>query len=216
MIFNLSEKPSIAHEFVRQLRDVNVQKDPERFRRNLTRIGEVLGYELSRTLEFRDEEVETPLGVAHCSRLSDKIILATILRAGLPLHSGLLNYFGEAQNAFIASYRKHHKDGTFEIAMEYATYPKVSGKVLIVADAMVATGSSIEKTLDVLIDDGTPKSIHIVSAISSNQAIERLQRLIPNCHFWTGAIDDELTARSYIVPGLGDAGDLSYGEKEQD
>ena len=216
MIFNLSDHQSIGLDFVRQLRDVNVQNDAERFRRNLIRLAQILAYEISRTMNYQPEEIETPLGMADCQRVSDKIVLAVILRAGLPMHEGLLNYFGEAENAFIASYRRHHKDGTFEIAMEYATFPDVTNKVLILADAMIATGSSIEKSIEVLVDAGAPKVIHIVSAISSSQGVDRLTRLFPDCHIWTGAIDDELTAKSYIVPGLGDAGDLAYGVKGQE
>ncbi len=216
MIFNLSDKPSIAHEFIHQMRDVEQQHDAARFRNNLRRIGQVLAYEISKKLNYDEVEVETPLGVANCATLKDQLVLATILRAGLPIHDGLLSYFGNAQNAFIASYRRHHKDGTFEIAMEYATFPKIKNKVLILADAMIATGSSIEKAYEVLTDDGHPESIHIVCAIASNQGIDRLRRIYPGAKIWTGAIDDELTAKSYVVPGLGDAGDLAYGMKGQD
>lgn len=216
MIFNLSKQPSIGLDFIRQLRDVNVQHDSERFRRNLKRIAQILAYEISRTLNYETNEVETPLGVAEGHHVTDKLVLAAILRAGLPMHEGLLHYFGEAENAFIASYRRHHKDGTFEIAMEYATFPDVTGKVLILADAMIATGSSIEKAIEALIEKGEPAKIHVVSAIASTQGLDRLERLFPDCDIWTGAVDEELTAKSYIVPGLGDAGDLAYGEKNQD
>ncbi len=216
MIFNLSQQHSIGLDYIRQLRDIQVQQDSERFRRNLHRIGQILGYELSKTLDYNTEEVETPMGSAIAKRVANQIILATVLRAGLPVHQGLLSYFGDAENAFIASYRRHHKDGTFEIAMEYATFPKVDGKTVILSDAMIATGSSIEKALEVLIDNGQPAQIHIVSAISSSQGINRLGRIYPSCEIWTGAIDEELTAKSYIVPGLGDAGDLAYGAKDQD
>lgn len=216
MIFNLDQQPSIGHEFIRQLRDINIQSDPERFRKNLRRIGQILGYEISRTLKYTEVEVETPLGLASCHELSDPVVLATVLRAGLPLHEGLLHYFGSAENAFVASYRRHHKDGSFEIAMEYATFPDVTGKVLILADSMIATGSSIEHAMTALMTKGQPKIMHIVSAIASSEGLDRLVRIYPNCHIWTGAIDDELTAKSYIVPGLGDAGDLAYGKKSQE
>ncbi len=216
MIFNLSDKPSIAQDFIRQLRDHKVQADPARFRRNLRRIGQVLAYEISQMLDYAEVEVETPLGTARCSRLENKLVLATILRAGLPLHDGLLSFFGDAENAFIASYRRHHKDGTFEIAMEYATFPSVKGKTLVLADAMIATGSSIEHAYEAISAEEKPISLHVVSAIASSQGVDRLKRIYPNCFIWTGAIDDELTAKSYIVPGLGDAGDLAYGLKGQD
>jgi len=216
MIHNLSKDSSIAHEFLRQLRDVNVQNDPTRFRHNLHRIGQIIAYELSKSLSYDEVEVETPMGEATCARLTDKIVLAAILRAGLPLHEGLLSYFGNAENAFIASYRRHHKDGTFEIAMEYATFPPVTNKTLILADAMIATGSSIENAYEALSEDGEPDKFHVVCAIASSQGIDRLSRIYPKAQIWTAAIDDELTAKSYIVPGLGDAGDLAYGLKQQD
>lgn len=216
MIHNLSNTPSIVGDFLRQLRDVHVQRDAMRFRQNLRRIGQVMAYEISKSLDYETTEVETPLGVAQSTRIANPIVLATILRAGLPLHEGLLQYYSAAENAFIASYRKHHKDGTFEIAMEYATFPPVENKILILSDAMIATGSSIEHAYQALAENGAPKAFHIVSAIASNQGISRLTRLYPEAHIWTAAIDDELTAKSYIVPGLGDAGDLAYGMKSQD
>lgn len=216
MIHNLSTQPSIVGDFVRQLRDVSIQRDAMRFRQNLRRIGQIMAYEISKSMDFSLENVETPLGIASGSRISERIVLATILRAGLPLHEGLLQYFSAAENAFIASYRKHHKDGTFEIAMEYATFPPVVGKTLILTDSMIATGSSIEHAITTLEADGPAKKLHIVSVLASQQGVNRLSRLYPHAHIWTAAIDDELTAKSYIVPGLGDAGDLAYGSKNQD
>ena len=216
MIFNLSQHDSIGQVFLRQLRDVQIQTDSERFRHNLYKLGFILGYELSKTLTYNDVNVDTPMGSAACRELKEPVVLAGILRAGLPMHQGLLSIFGNAENAFVAAYRRHHKDGTFEIAMEYATFPSTAGKTLILADAMIATGSSIESALEVLLDDEEPASIHVVSAISSAQGLDRLIRIYPQCHIWTGGVDDELTARSYIVPGLGDAGDLAYGAKSQE
>lgn len=216
MLFNLSEKPSIADDFIRQLRDETIQQDAERFRNNLIRLSEILAYELSKKLQYESVEVTTPMGVATCRQLKDKMVLAPILRAGLPMHTGVLRYFGQAENAFIASYRRHHKDGTFEIQNEYATFPDLTDKVLVIIDAMLATGSSIEQAYERLTEDSIPSQTHILSAVAAMQGIERLQRIYPHIHIWTAAIDEELTAKSYIVPGLGDAGDLAYGPKNQE
>lgn len=216
MIVNLSEKNSIANRFVADLRDVNVQKDRMRFRRNLERLGEVLAYEISQKLDYRPQQVETPLGEAQVSLPSQRIVLATILRAGVPMHQGLLNFFDQADNAFVSAYRRHHKDGSFEIAVEYVSCPNLDDCVLIVADAMLATGASIELAVKELSRFGTPAQIHIAAAIASVQGLDFLRRTVQGAHYWIGALDEELTAKSYIVPGLGDAGDLAYGPKLQE
>ncbi len=216
MIFNLSDHPSIANRFVAELRDVNIQKDRMRFRRNLERVGEVLAYEISKVLLYKSVEVETPLGIAVTKLPTQPIVLATILRAGLPLHQGLLNYFDAANNAFISAYRKHHKDGTFEINLEYVSCPNLDGSVLILSDPMLATGASMGLAAQQLQQFGTPESLHFVTAIASTYGVEHIRRFFPKAYIWMGALDEELTAKSYIVPGLGDAGDLSYGLKLQE
>jgi uracil phosphoribosyltransferase len=213
--FNLSEKNNIAQRFIGELRDVNVQNNRMRFRRNLERIGEVLAYELSKTLDYQEKTVETPLGEATISEPTQKIVLGAILRAGLPLHQGFLNYFDDADNAFIAAYRKHKRDGSFEINLEYISCPDLTDTTLIMIDPMLATGASMTITLQQLEKYGKPASIHIVAAIGSRAGLEHVQRIYPNAKVWLGALDEELTAKSYIVPGLGDAGDLSYGDKMQ-
>lgn len=216
MIFNLSEQNSIANKFLAELRDVNIQKDPMRFRRNMERIGEVLTYEISKTLSYKKQDVETPLGIASIALPTQRIVLGTILRAGLPLHQGALNIFDDADNAFISAYRMHHKDGTFEIKIEYVSCPNLDDCVLILCDPMLATGASMHMTIKALQEYGKPQSIHIVTAVASTYGIDYIRRLNPKVKLWIGAQDDELTAKSYIVPGLGDAGDLSYGSKLQD
>ena len=216
MIFNLSEQKSIANKFIAELRDVNIQKDKMRFRRNLERVGEVLAYEISKTLKYEEAEVETPLGIATTNKMTKRVVLATILRAGLPLHHGMLNYFDDADNSFISAYRMHHKDGTFEINIEYVSCPNLDDTVVILCDPMLATGASINMTLEKLKELGNPAEIHVATAVASSYGLEYISRLHPNVHLWMGALDDELTARSYIVPGLGDAGDLSFGSKMQE
>lgn len=216
MTTNLSDKPSIANVFLAELRDVHIQKDAMRFRRNLERVGEVMAYEISRTLAYEAREVETPLGVATIQAPADEVVLATILRAGLPLHQGLLNVFDRAGNAFVSAYRRHHKDGTFEIALEYLSCPSLEGKVLIVSDPMLATGASMVLATRELLNHGSPREIHFVTAIAAQQGLEYLRREFPRARIWLGDLDEELTAKSYIVPGLGDAGDLSFGAKLQE
>ncbi len=212
----LAGKGSLIDRFIAELRDVNVQKDRMRFRRNLERIGEVIGYELSKKLAWQDDVVTTPLGDANVLKLDCQPILATILRAGLPLHQGLLNYFDAADNAFISAYRMNHKDnGTFDVRVEYLSSPLVEGRVVILSDPMLATGLSMVLAYKALLRKGTPKHLHIVTAIASAQGLEYLKSHLPsNCTIWIAALDEELTAHSYIVPGLGDAGDLAYGTKE--
>jgi len=186
-----------------------------RFRKNLERIGEVMAYEISKTLEWEEKEIPTPLGISVCKVLKEQPVLATILRAGLPFHQGVLNFFDKADNAFVSAYRKHHRDGSFEISVEYVSCPDLENRVLIISDPMLATGASLVKTLQYLKVVGQPKEIHIVSAIACTIGIEFVRRENPGVKIWCGAIDDELTAKGYIVPGLGDAGDLSFGSKTQ-
>lgn len=181
----------------------------------MERLGEIFAYEISKTLDFYEQEVITPLGTAMVRKTERKVVLATILRAGLPMHQGMLNYFDYAGNAFISAYRKHHKDGSFEISLQYVTCPDLNDAVLIIADPMLATGQSIARTLQELTRYGHPKSVHIVSAIAAREGVDHVRRHLPNATLWLGDVDEELTAKSYIVPGLGDAGDLSFGDKIQ-
>lgn len=187
-----------------------------RFRRNLERLGEVLAYEISKTLKYEENSVETLLGIANTQVPNQRIVLSTILRAGLPFHQGMLNYFDQADNAFISAYRMHHKGGTFEIKLEYISCPQLDDCVLILCDPMLATGASIDLTIKALLEYGQPTEIHVVTAIASSYGLSYIRRLHPKVHIWMGAEDEELTAKSYIVPGLGDAGDLSFGSKLQD
>jgi len=216
MVHNLSETNSLANKFLAELRDVNLQRDRLRFRRNLERLGEIMAYEISKTISYSEKEVETPLGIAKVMMPDSPIVLATILRAGLPIHQGILNYFDESDNAFVSAYRKHHKDGTFEINLEYVSCPDLEGRELIVCDAMLATGSSMALAVKALKEFGLPRHIHFVTAIASIDGLDYLRRVHPGADIWIAALDEELTAKSYIVPGLGDAGDLSYGEKIQE
>jgi uracil phosphoribosyltransferase len=216
MIHNLSAKNSIANTFLAQMRDVNTQNNRLIFRKNMERLGNIFAYEISKYLEYTDQEVETPLGIANTSIPSSKVVLCTILRAGLPLHNGMLDYFDDASNAFVAAYRKNHKDGSFEISLEYVTCPDLNDATLILIDPMLATGASIEKSIDSLQEFGAYKELHIVTIIASSYGVKHVKRLYPKAHLWMAAEDDELTAKSYIVPGLGDAGDLAYGKKVQE
>ncbi|HEX4375514.1 MAG TPA: uracil phosphoribosyltransferase, partial [Puia sp.] len=202
-------------DWIAELRDVEIQNDRMRFRKNLERIGEVAAIEISSQLEFTEKEIQTPLGIIVSKVLKEQPVLATILRAGLPLHQGLLNYFDKADNAFISAYRKHNRDGSFEISLDYVSCPELEGRVVIISDPMLATGSSLVKTIQFLRDEGKPKEIHIVAVIACTVGIEYVKRSEPQCKIWCGAIDDELTAKGYIVPGLGDAGDLAFGTKVQ-
>ncbi|MBS1760834.1 MAG: uracil phosphoribosyltransferase [Bacteroidetes bacterium] len=215
MIVNLSQEHSLVSNWVAELRDVNVQNDRMRFRRNLERIGEVAAYEISKILESEEKEIQTPLGTVNHKMLKNQPVLATILRAGLPMHQGLLNYFDKADNAFISAYRKHNKDGSFEISLDYVSCPELENRVVIISDPMLATGSSLVKTIHFLKAEGRPSSIHIVAAIACTVGIEYVLREEPSVSIWCGDIDDELTAKGYIVPGLGDAGDLAFGTKVQ-
>jgi uracil phosphoribosyltransferase len=215
MVINLSDHHSLLCNWVSELRDVDVQADRMRFRRNLERIGEVIAFEISKKLTWEEREIQTPLGAASCKMLKQQPVLATILRAGLPLHQGLLNYFDKADNAFISAYRKHHNDGTFEISLDYISCPELENRVVIVSDPMLATGASLVKTIQYLREEGNPSEIHIVVAIACTVGIEYVRRAEPNVRIWCADIDDELTAKGYIVPGLGDAGDLAFGTKIQ-
>lgn len=215
MVVNLSKHYSLLSDWISEIRNVDVQNDRMRFRRNLERIGEVAAYEISRTLPFEQVETQTPLGTSNSKLLQHQPVLATILRAGMPLHAGLLNYFDKADNAFISAYRKHQPDGSFEISMEYISCPDLEDRILIIADPMLATGASLVKTIQFLREEGKPREIHIVCAIACTVGIEYVHRSEPNVKIWCGAIDEELTAKGYIVPGLGDAGDLAFGSKQQ-
>jgi uracil phosphoribosyltransferase len=214
MVFNLSEKNSVANQFIAELRNVEIQKDRARFRRNLERVGEILAYEISKTLEYELFEVETPLGVAPTMLPSQRLVLGTVLRAGIPLHQGFLNFFDSAENAFISAFRRHHKDGSFDIQLDYVSTPDLDGCVLILCDPMLASGASVNVALQELLRFGAPAVIHIATVIASTAGLDSVRRRYPRATIWAGAIDEELTAKSYIVPGLGDAGDLAYGEKK--
>jgi uracil phosphoribosyltransferase len=215
MVINLSKECSLICEWISEIRDVQIQSDRMRFRRNLERIGEIAAYEISRHLVYEEKEVQTPLGISQCKVLKEQPVLATILRAGLPLHQGLLNYFDKADNAFISAYRKHRLDGSFEISLDYISCPELENRVVIISDPMLATGASLVKTIQYLRDEGHPREIHVVAAIACSVGIEYVQRSEPKVKIWCGDIDEELTAKGYIVPGLGDAGDLAFGTKVQ-
>ncbi|MEO5893835.1 MAG: uracil phosphoribosyltransferase [Ferruginibacter sp.] len=215
MIINLSDQHSLVSNWVSELRDLEIQTDQMRFRRNLERIGEVAAYEISKKLAWEEKEVTTPLGTANCKVLQSQPVLATILRAGLGMHTGLLNYFDRGENAFISAYRKHNPDGSFEISLEYMSCPEIEGKVVIISDPMIATGSSLVKVIQYLKEEGDIKELHIVCAIACTVGLEYVLRAQPKAIIWCGDIDDELTAKGYIVPGLGDAGDLAFGPKMQ-
>jgi len=211
----LSENSSLVSQFLSEIRDVNIQKDSLRFRRNLERLSEISAYEISKNLEYQQEIVITPLGEAKCSKLKDTIIVASILRAGIPMHIGFLNYFDKAENSFISAYRKYKKDNSFEIKFEYLSSPDIEGKIVILVDPMLATGASMVLAYKNLIERGTPKFTYLVSLIASREGLEYVEKYMPNESYsiWVSALDDELTAKGYIVPGLGDAGDLAFGSK---
>ena len=213
MLHNLSENNSLINQFVAELRDVNFQKDRFRFRKNIERIGEICAYELSKTLSWKKEIITTPLGQKEMSVLAEQPVLATILRAGLPMHHGITNYFSQADNCFISAYRKHKEDGSFEIVVEYLASPNLDNRVVILADPMLATGQSVVLGYQAMLRNGTPKELHIVNLIGSSKGLTYVQQHLPQAHIWIAAVDDELNSHGYIVPGLGDAGDLSFGEK---
>lgn len=216
MVTNLSSNNSILSNWMSEIRNIHVQNDRMRFRRNLERIGEVAAYEISKTLQFNSVETQTPLGIHNSQLLAEQPVLATILRAGLPLHQGMLNYFDQADNAFISAYRKHLPDGRFEICLEYMSCPTLQNRIVLISDPMLATGASIIKTIQFMKAEYEPAQIHVVCAIASEFGIESIVRECgEEIKIWCGDIDEELTAKGYIVPGLGDAGDLAFGTKMQ-
>jgi uracil phosphoribosyltransferase len=216
MVTNLSTKHSLISNWVSELRSTEIQLDRMRFRINLERIAETIAYEISKLLPFETIEVQTPLGIHQSKVLKEQPVVATIFRAGLPMHHGILNYFDKADNAFVSAYRKHHRDGNFEIKLEYLSAPSLEGRPLILCDPMLATGASIVTALQALQNNGTPSQIHIASAIAATVGVEYVMREFgEKLYIWCGDIDDELTAKGYIVPGLGDAGDLAFGPKTQ-
>ncbi|MDE7402436.1 MAG: uracil phosphoribosyltransferase [Muribaculaceae bacterium] len=215
-IINFADTPSLVSRYMMEMRDVQVQGDPLRFRTNLDRIGQIMAYEISKRLDYKDTTISTPLGECVCQEPADKIVLATILRAGLPFHHGFLSYFDRAENAFVSAYRKYKEKGdSFDVLIEYMASPSIEDKTLILVDPMLATGSSMELAYRALLHKGTPAKIHLASVIASKQSVEYVRQNFPeDTVLWCGAIDDEVNAHSYIVPGLGDAGDLAYGIKE--
>ena len=215
MVYNFSNEHSLISNWVSELRCIDVQKDRMRFRRNLERIAEVIGYEISKGMETTEKEIITPMGTATCKVLKDQPVLATILRAGLAMHNGLLSYFDRADNAFLSAYRKHLPDGSFEIALEYISCPPIDGRIVIISDPMLATGASLVKAIQYIREAGNIKNLHVVCAIAATQGIETLLKAEPSATIWCGAIDDNLSSKGYILPGLGDAGDLAYGSKMQ-
>ena len=216
-IFNFSEYSSIYNKFLSELRDAQIQKDSMRFRKNLERIGEISAYEISKELDHQPLTTNTPLGVSQTNIPKDNLVLATILRAGLPLHTGLLNYFDHAENCFISAYRKHSSTNDFEVEIEYLASPNIQGKVVLLPDTMLASGQSMVLAYKALLKRGTPAKVHIVSVIGSQQGIDLVSENLPdNTTLWIGGVDPKMTTQSYIVPGLGDAGDLAFGEKDDE
>ena len=215
MVINLSETHSLISNWVSELRNVEIQQDRMRFRRNLERIAEVIAYEISKKMPWEEKEITTPLGISNSKVLAEQPVLATILRAGLAMHTGLLNYFDKGDNAFISAYRKHNPDGSFDIHMEYMSCPEIENRIVIISDPMIATGSSLVKSIEFLKEEGNIKELHVVCAIACTVGIEYVSRAFPKATIWCADIDDEITAKGYIVPGLGDAGDLAYGAKLQ-
>ena len=215
-IVNLGDTNSILNKFVAELRDVDIQKDSLRFRRNVERIGEIMAYEISKEFHYSTKDIQSPLGIAPMNTPDDQIVISTILRAGLPFHQGFLRYLDNAENAFVSAYRKYKDRLNFDIHIEYIASPRLTGKTLIISDPMLATGSSMELAYEALLTKGVPGHVHVASIISSKQALEYLQKKMPDdkTTIWIAALDKDLDDHSYIVPGLGDAGDLEFGEKE--
>ncbi|MCK0159239.1 uracil phosphoribosyltransferase [Allomuricauda sp. F6463D] len=215
IVHQFDQTNSVLNTFIAELRDVDIQKDSMRFRRNIERIGEVLAYELSKSLDYHEKEITTPLGTKKSFLCSDNLVLCSVLRAGLPLHHGILSYFDGAENAFISAYRHHpNNDDTFEVIVKYLAAPALDGKILVLTDPMLATGKTLENVLDSLKGYGTPKQIHIISVIGSKSGVAKIQKVFPkDTQLWIASVDDDLNSKGYILPGLGDAGDLSYGEK---
>ncbi len=215
MIHDLSKTNSVLNQFVLELRDINIQQDRQRFKRNLERIGEICAYEMSKTFEYQTVEVTTPLGCCQTSKLKEQPVIAAILRAGLPLAQGLNNFFDLSDCAYISAYRKHDQAGGFSIQLEYVACPNLNDRILVIADPMLASGASIVMILGALLKSWSPKEIHIISAIAAQPGINFVSERYPDIHIWTAAIDPELNEKKYIIPGLGDAGDLAFGTKEQ-
>ena len=215
-IVNLGDTNSRLNKFVAELRDVDIQKDSLRFRRNVERIGEIMAYEISKEFHYSTKDIQSPLGIAPMNTPDDQIVISTILRAGLPFHQGFLRYLDNAENAFVSAYRKYKDRLNFDIHIEYIASPRLTGKTLIISDPMLATGSSMELAYEALLTKGVPGHVHVASIISSKQALEYLQKKMPDdkTTIWIAALDNDLDDHSYIVPGLGDAGDLAFGEKE--
>lgn len=211
----INHVPSLLNKFVAEMRDCSIQLDPLRFRRNMERIGEIFAYEISKTLTYKEQQVQTPLGFATEKLPCEDIVLASILRAGVPFHNGLLNFFDRAENAFVSAYRKYTDEGHFDIHIEYISGPDLTGKTLILADPMLATGSSLELAYNALKVNGHPAHVHLVSIIASQAGVDYIENMLRNepVTLWLAEVDEELNAKSYIVPGLGDAGDLAYGAK---
>ena len=215
IVHHFESECSVLNRFIAEIRDVDIQKDPMRFRRNIERIGEVLCYELSKSLNYDTKTVQTPFGTKDIALPIDELVLCSVLRAGIPLHQGLLNYFDRAENAFISAYRHHPNGGDdFEVIVKYFAAPSLGNKTLVLTDPMLATGRTLENVLNVLKSHGQPKQIHIISVIGSKQGVEYIKDVFPEgTHLWIAAIDDELTSKGYIIPGIGDAGDLAFGVK---
>ena len=215
-VINFAETNSVLNQYMAEIRDVQVQSDRMRFRRNIERIGEIMAYEMSKELTYSEKQVQTPLGIAPVSTFDDDVVIATVFRAGLPLHAGFLNVFDRAGNAFVSAYRKYKDTLKFDIHIEYIASPRIDGKTLIITDPMLATGSSMELSYQAMLTKGHPAEIHVASIIASRQAVEHIAETLPEdkTTIWCAAIDPEINEHSYIVPGLGDAGDLAFGEKE--
>ena len=214
-IHHLSESNSLLNHFLVQIRAVSIQNDRMRFRRNMERIGEIMAYEISKNLQYKEIEIETPLGIKKTTEIKDQLVLCSILRAGMPLHTGFLNYFDFADNGFISAYRHHpNQDSRFEIVVEYQAIPNLNNKCLLLLDPMLATGKSMLAVFNQLIEKGTPAEIHLAVVIAAPEGVAYLQQHLPqNCHLWIASLDDKLNENDYIIPGIGDAGDLSYGNK---
>ena len=215
-VINFADQNSLASQYLAEMRDVKVQTDPLRFRRNLERMGEIMAYEISKTLKYKKEDVQTPLAKSESMVLDEKVVLATIFRAGVPFHQGFLNFYDHAENAFVSAYRKYKEKENFDVCIEYLASPRLEGKSLILCDPMLATGASMELSFRALLTKGEPAHVHVASVIASRDAIDYIERTFPadKTTVWVGAIDNEINSHSYIVPGLGDAGDLAYGTKE--
>lgn len=216
-VINFAEQNSLVSMYIKELRDVNVQNDRMRFRKNLKRLGEITAYEISKTLDYKTVDTQTPLGVAKCGEIADSLVLGTVLRAGLPFHEGFLSYFDNAENSFVSAYRKYRDDSheDFDVEIGYIASPSLDGKTLLLVDPMLATGSSLELAYRALLTKGTPEKVHIAAVIASRQAVEYVKEKFAdvNATLWVCVVDEQLNEHAYIVPGLGDAGDLAFGEK---